>query len=462
MKLKLYDYQEQGVALELKMQRCINGDSMGAGKTAQAIVAVERAKATPCLIVCPSSMKITWQREIEKFTDLRPLILTDALKATFPYYIGKLNTHDVIITNYESLSKYFVVSLGEKPYRLKNFVFRDVINQIKSVIIDESARVKDPTARQTKIVKGLCTGKQYVFALTGTPVVNDVADIATQIQILGKMKEVAGDRATFMNLYGGGDNLEALQERLKATCYFRRETKDVLKDLPELTRTTVSNAMDEAVRPMYNTCMHDLKAFLMEYKALTEAQARRKMRMKALVKFMNLRVISGMGKVKSAIDFLHDTSEPIIVFAEHKAIVEALKEAFPSEVVTVTGSDSATDKQESIDLFQGGKKRIIVCSIRAAGVGLTLTASHNVVFIELPWTFADLSQCEARAHRNGQKSHVTSWIFINENSIDDRLYDLITSKKSLASKITGAIDNASFEDEASFDELANLIMTEEI
>ena len=131
-----YPYQEEGIAKTLEMKRCINGDEMGLGKTGQAIVSVARAKATPCLVICPASLKINWQREVENFTDLRPLILTDSIKSTFPYFIGTMNLYDVVIVNYESLKKYFVVK-AEKGAKLKDIIFQDVIKLFKSVIIDE-------------------------------------------------------------------------------------------------------------------------------------------------------------------------------------------------------------------------------------------------------------------------------------------------------------------------------------
>lgn len=179
--------------------------------------------------------------------------------------------------------------------------------------------------------------------------------------------------------------------------------------------------------------------------------------MKALVRFMNLRSISGRGKMKATIEFLHDTEEQIIVFAEHRDVVSAIKKEFPDEVCTVTGSDSQQQKQWAIDSFQARKKRIIICSIKAAGVGLTLTASSNVVFVELPWTMADLSQCECRAYRNGQKNAVTSWILMGANTIDGYLYSLIMQKGSIASKVTGEQDSA-IKDAAYFDELADLVL----
>lgn len=455
-KPKLYDYQEEGVRMELAMKRCINGDDMGTGKTVQSIVAIERAKATPCLVICPAALKVNWEREIKKFTNLRPLILTDSVNATYGYHLTKMDLYDVVICNYESLAKYFVVSLGEKPLKLKNFIFRNEVDILKSVIIDESARVKDPTTRQSKIIMGICQGKEYIYELTGTPVVNHATDMACQLAILGRIGEFGG-YGEFCNRYGENENLEELNQKIHETCYFRREKKDVLKDLPELTRTTISVALDSKTQEEYDTCQKDLLTFLLEYKNCSEDEARKKLRMKALVKFMNLRSISGKGKMKATIEFLHDTEEQIIVFAEHRDVVDAIKKEFPNEVCSVTGSDNQQQKQWAIDSFQAKKKRIIICSIKAAGVGLTLTASSNVVFTELPWTMADLSQCECRAYRNGQKNAVTSWILMGIDTIDSYLYSLIMKKGSIASKVTGEQDSA-IKDVAYFEELADLVL----
>ena len=259
-KPKLYDYQEEGVRMELAMKRCINGDDMGTGKTVQSIVAIERAKATPCLVICPAALKVNWEREIKKFTNLRPLILTDSVNATYGYHLTKMDLYDVVICNYESLAKYFVVSLGEKPLKLKNFIFRNEVDILKSVIIDESARVKDPTTRQSKIIMGICQGKEYIYELTGTPVVNHATDMACQLAILGRIDEFGG-YGEFCNRYGENENLEELNQKIHETCYFRREKKDVLKDLPELTRTTISVTLDSETQEEYDTCQKDLLTF---------------------------------------------------------------------------------------------------------------------------------------------------------------------------------------------------------
>lgn len=447
-----YPYQEEGIKKTLEMKRCINGDEMGLGKSLQAIVSVERAKATPCLIICPASLKINWQRETEKWTDLRPLILTDSIKSTFPYFIGQMNLYDVVIVNYESLKKYFVVH-AEKGAKLKDILFQDVIKQFKSIIIDECHRCKNPSTATARFTMGICSGKEYIIGLTGTPVVNDTMDLATQLCILGRIGDFGGFN-NFVNTYGEGKHLTELNAILHNSCYFRRGKKEVLKDLPDLTRSKV--IVDLCNREEYDLCEQDLKTWLKEYKEMDDAEIRRKMRKEALIRFMNLRTLAGKGKVEAAIQFLKDTNESIVVFCEHHDIVDRLKEAFP-DAVCVTGRQNAIQKQAAIDAFQSGDRRIIICSIKAAGVGLTLTASSNILFVELCWTMADLSQCESRCHRNGQKNAVNSWVLMGSRSIDRYLFQLIMDKGTIANTITGAEDDA-IKDERYFEELADLFL----
>lgn len=114
-------------------------------------------------------------------------------------------------------------------------------------------------------------------------------------------------------------------------------------------------------------------------------------------------------------------------------------------------------KQAAVDAFQSGKAQLIICSIKAAGVGLTLTASSNVAFVEFPWTYADCCQCEDRAHRIGQKDNVSCYYLIGRHTIDRTLYDIIHTKKSIANQIMGTDDEIP-TDEMYFDQLANLFL----
>lgn len=117
-----------------------------------------------------------------------------------------------------------------------------------------------------------------------------------------------------------------------------------------------------------------------------------------------------------------------------------MKKLFP-DAVTVTGEDNAIQKQAAVDAFQNDPNcRLIILNYKSGGTGLTLTASSRVAFIEFPWTFSDCEQAEDRAHRNGQKNNVNCYYFLGKDTIDEYMYEVIQTKKSIANGVTGTDD----------------------
>lgn len=466
LRVEPYEYQREGISFGLEHKRIIIGDEPGLGKTLQSIGIVDTARAYPCLVICPSSLKINWQREFEKFTDKSALVLDNNVRTTWGYLLS-MGVHQVAIVNYESLRKFFVWDIkGGKQFRLKDVVFCPQMQKFKSIIIDESHRVKDPSAQQTIFTKGLSVGKEYRILLSGTPVVNRPEDLIAQLSILDRIGEFGG-RAKFMADYCTDPKdktavpavpLSVLSKQLYDTCMIRREKAKVLPLLPDKTRVDlyveISNDNE------YNLAAADLAAYLQEYTECTDWEIRRKMRMEALVRFMTLRSLATKGKIAQAVDFIRaflGSGKKLIVFCSLHEIVDEIQKAFP-RAVTVTGRDSAVNKQASVDAFQNNPAvNLIICSIKAAGVGLTLTASSSVAFIELPWTFCDCCQCEDRAHRIGQKDNVTCYYLLGRGTIDHTIYNLIHRKKSIASEIMNSDDDIP-TDEMYFDELVNLFL----
>lgn len=457
LRIEPYPYQRDGILFGLEKKRLLIGDEPGLGKTLQSIGITDCADAYPCLVICPASLKINWQREFEKFTDKKALVLDNSTRTTWPYLL-QMGMYQVAIVNYESLRKYFVWDIKiEGTFRLKDVVFCPDIRRFRSVIIDESHRVKDPSTQQSIFTKGISSGKQYIILLSGTPVVNRPHDLVAQLSIMGRLGEFGG-RSKFLADYGDKDSdLTELSRLLYKRCMIRREKKTVLTELPDKTR--VDLYVDISNREEYDVAENDLRRYLEEYTACTDIEIRRKMRMKALVKFMTLRSLSAQGKVRQTVDFINThlaNDKPLVVFCSLHAIVDALKKQFP-KAVTITGRESLVEKQAAVDSFQAGHSRLAICSIKAAGVGLTLTASSSVAFVEFPWTYADCCQCEDRCHRIGQKENVTCYYLLGQHTIDHKLYQIIQDKKSIANQIMGADDDIP-TDSIYFDELVNIFM----
>lgn len=466
LKIEPYPYQQDGIRFGLEHKRIIIGDEPGLGKTLQSIGIVDTANAYPCLVICPSSLKINWQREFGKFTDKSALVLDNAVRTTWSYLLT-MGMHQVAVVNYESLRKYFVWDIkGGKHFRLKDVVFCPQIRMFKSIIIDESHRVKDPSAQQTIFTKGISVGKEWIILLSGTPVVNRPEDLIAQLSIMNRLSEFGG-RAQFMADYCTDPRdkmaepavpLSVLSRQLYETCMIRREKAKVLPQLPDKTRVDLYVEISNA--PEYNLAAADLAEYLRQYKECSDWEIRRKMRMEALVRFMTLRSLATMGKISQAVDFIRtflDSGKKLIVFCSLHDIVDELKKAFPKSV-TVTSRDNPANKQAAVDAFQNNPAvQLIICSIKAAGVGLTLTAASDVAFVELAWTYADCCQCEDRAHRIGQKDNVTCYYLLGRGTIDHTIYSLIHRKKSIANEIMNADDDIP-TDEMYFNELVETFL----
>ena len=445
LKIQPYPYQLKGIARGLELKRFMNCDEPGLGKTLQSIATINLANAFPCLVICPSSLKINWQREWEKFTDKKAMVLTDKVRDTWTFFY-QTGMHQVFIVNYESLKKYFVQRIKKaEGWTLRDVEFRNSINLFKSVIIDESHRCKSASTQQAKFCKGICTGKEWVIELTGTPVVNRPKDLIPQLAILNRMDDFGGYKP-FVNRYCSGQreasNLKELNFNLWKYCMFRREKSLVLTDLPDKIRQV--NTCEITNRKEYMDAERDLIMYLQKYKDADDEKIEKALRGEVMVRINILRQISARGKVRDVIEFVKDFREngkKIILFCSLHEVVDQLKRYFPT-AVSVTGRDSQDEKQRAVDAFQNSPKAdIIICSIKAAGVGLTLTASSNVAFVEFPWTYADCCQCEDRAHRIGQKDSVTCYYFLGRRTIDEKVYRIIQEKKNIANAVTGSTED---------------------
>lgn len=445
LKVQPYPYQLQGIARGLQLKRFINGDDMGLGKTLESIATINKADAFPCLVICPNVVKINWQREWHKFTDKKAMVLTDSVRDSWPFF-WQTGMNQVFIVNYESLRKYFVrrITKAEK-WTLKDVEFHNTIKLFKSVIIDESHKVKSTATQQTKFCKGIASGKEYIILLTGTPVVNKPKDLVAQLGIMDRMIDMGGWKG-FMLRYCSGpnqaSNLKELNYKLWQHCFFRREKSKVLTQLPDKVRLIVSCEITN--RKEYMDAERDLIDYLKRYKEADDEKIQKSLKGEVMVRIGILKDITARGKLKEVIDFVKDFREngkKIILFCNLHEIVDRLMIAFPS-AVCVTGRQNMQEKQASVDAFQKNPKTdVIICSIKAASAGITLTAASDVAFIELPWTYADCDQAESRAHRIGQKDSVNCYYLLGRRTIDQKLYRIIEEKKHISNAVLGAEDN---------------------
>lgn len=455
MLLSPYAYQLEGVRYALDNKRCIFGDQPGLGKTLQAICAVVKAhheamvygETFPVLVICPAALKVNWKREFKKFAGIDALILDDSNRASWERFweLKKPNGEaicPVFITNYESLKKFFVLRVKNTTrFTLSSIEFDERIRVFKSVIIDESHKCKSSKTQQSKFVEGICRGKKWIFALTGTPVVNNNTDLIQQLKILGRLDDFGGYKQ-FVGRFCDGpkqsSNMKELNYRLWCCCFFRREKQKVLTQLPDKMRQYITCEITN--RKEYQDAEANFLRYLRQYKNADDDKIARAMRGEVMVRMGILKEIAARGKVKAVAEFIHDVidgGEKLIMFAYLKEVVAALKNEFP-DAVTVTGSDNITQKQNAVDRFQNDPDcKLIILNYKSGGTGLTLTAASRVGFIEFPWTYSDCEQAEDRAHRNGQKNAVNCYYFLGDKTIDEYMYKVIQTKKDIANEVTG-------------------------
>jgi SWI/SNF-related matrix-associated actin-dependent regulator 1 of chromatin subfamily A len=372
-----YHYQDKGIARGLELKRFINADEPGTGKTIQSIgtaLAFEQSGINPwpCLIICPATLKENWRREIEeKFTNKRAVILSDKTRANWPGLVRMGMGHFVIV-NYESLWSFFVVSAATKNNakpKLADIKFTPLIGLFKSMIVDEAHKLRNDGTAQSMVAKGISIGKEIIMLLTGTPIVNKPNDLIPLLSIMGRLPEFGGFKYYLDRYCAGGSgagNLNELNGKLNNSCFFRREKKDVLQDLPDKMREIFT--CDITTRAEYAAAKGDLGKFLRE-QGYSEKQVDKSLNAEIMVKIGVLKAISARGKLPEAIEHIQevvDAGQKIVVFIHQKFMAESLLKAFPgavcirgTDIDPVTGKEktqSLSARQAAKDAFQGCNK----------------------------------------------------------------------------------------------------------
>ena len=427
---ELMPFQKEGVAYALQKKRTFIADEMGLGKTVQAIATLQAAQAYPAVIITPSVVKLNWEREARRWLPEDREI--HAVKNGKD--LDTIENSDVVIINYELVSK-MMDSLMERPFRM--------------LIMDESHYAKNPKSQRTKAISTLSKGVEYILLLSGTPLLNRPCELISQLKIMGRLREFGG-WSGFVHKYcdavktrfgwdiSGSSNLKELNAKLRNTCYIRRNKKAVLKDLPDKRRSEVVFELPAKSIKVYKKAKDDLVSYLRDNLDKSEEEIERAKKAEALVKIEVLKQVSAQLKLEQATEWIHDfleTGEKLLVFMTHHEMVDTLKKEFP-DAITITGDTSTEDKQAAIDKFQNDPNtKLALLGLKAANIGITMTAASNVAFLELGWTPSEMEQAEDRVYRIGQKNSVNVWYLLAADTIDMQIASLI-DRKHLVTKAT--------------------------
>ena len=422
---ELHPFQRAGVRYALERRRTFIADEQGLGKTVQALATLESDNAFPAVVICPASMKLTWERETHIWLPDRAVAVLEG--RTEAAWDEKAEAAEIVVLNYDILDAHSE-RLAERAPR--------------ALVLDESHYVKNPTAQRTKAALELAArlpDGALRLALTGTPILNRPEELVAQLRVLGRLGEF-GSGARLSRRFRAAGSDDRLHWNLRARCYVRRTKAQVLSQLPAKRHDTVpillSNERD------YRLAEQDVVAWLQSLPldlGSIDAKVAAALRAEQLVRLNNLRQLAVKGKLPTALAWIADflaSGEPLVVFAEHIATQRAVIERFP-EAVHILGADSTRRRQDAMDAFQTEDgPQLMVCSMRAASQGITLTRASNVAFLELDWTPARHDQAEDRLHRIGQESAVTAWYLLAPETIDETMAELLERKRGVINAVT--------------------------
>lgn len=360
----------------------------------------------------------------------------------------------------------------------------------RGLVCDESHRLRGSTSQRTKALINMSANIPIRYMLTGTPVVNRPIELLPQLQILGRIDDLGG--AVYykirycqgvpgqMDQWNGARRLDELRDRLTKVCMinrpwqmFRKADEPRVQLLPVMIDNESEYRRAEAdiagwfVEHVQNGNVdawlkNQMRRYPQQAKALANAPRARQLdaflnaaenrilRMEALQRIIHLRNVVAKGKISTAAEFIDDIVESgrkIVVFAIHKEVQALLYKALahhgPSTIFAEQNSES---RGEHIAAFQEDPSRMVMlASLGAGGEGVTLTAAADVLFVELAWTPMEMIQGLGRVNRHGQTKPVNGYWMSGEMgtgksaspTIDRYMYDLLTAKSDVISKIMG-------------------------
>ncbi|KAF2559314.1 hypothetical protein F2Q68_00015462 [Brassica cretica] len=346
-----------------------------------------------------------------------------------------------------------------------NIISYDVVTKLdkllmaldfKVVIADESHFLKNAQAKRTTATLPVIKKAQYAILLSGTPALSRPIELFKQLEALYpdvyRNVHEYGSRyckGGVFGIYQGASNHEELHNLMKATVMIRRLKKDVLSELPSKRRQQVFLDLAEKDMKQINALFRELKVVKAKIKDCMSEDDIKSLKFTEKQLINKIYTDSAEAKIPAVTDYLGTVLEAgckFLVFAHHQSMLEALHQFLKKKKVgciRIDGSTPASSRQVLVSDFQGNDEiKAAVLSIRAAGVGITLTAASTVIFAELAWTPGDLIQAEDRAHRIGQVSSVNIHYLLANDTVDDIIWDVVQSKLENLGQVLDGQENA--------------------
>lgn len=434
MKPKLFTFQKKGVRkLHHFHGAALLADDMGLGKTLQVLQYLHEKEAWPAVVVCPAFLKLTWEREAGRLLSIPSFILNGKNPPTGGFGFN----HKLYIINYEIIQYWIEYIRKLKPLAL---------------IMDECHYIKNRGAKRTKIVRTLAKHVPIRVGVSGTPLLNRPAELFPVLNVLRPelyssffpfaMRYCNPKRLPWGWNYNGASNLGELHRKMKRTCLIRQRKKDVLTELPDKNRIVLPMEMEN--KKDYLEASQDFIAWLRKE---SPGKVHAALKAESLVRLGYLKRLAALSKIKSVLNWIDNyferSNDKLVLFCIHQKIIQIIHERYKTKTVMVDGTTPMRKRQQYVDAFQTNKEvKLFLGQIKAAGVGLTLTAASTVGFVELDWVPANHAQAEDRIHRIGQKESCDIFYFVAQDTIEIDLCDIIQDKQSILSQtLDGKADN---------------------
>jgi len=438
------EHQKEAIEKLVKNKKFILADDMGLGKTTSTIVAALETGAKKILIICPASLKLNWEREIANYSD-RTVFIAEGKKFS--------NEHDFVIINYDILKNFHDPKDKDDSELMRaNFDL---------VIMDEAHMISNPQAQRTKIANDIASKSNRVWLLSGTPMTSRPMNYYNLLHLVDS--PVAMNWMAYAKRYcngfqfavgkrkvwnvTGASNLDELRER--TSTHILRRLKEEVLDLPE-----------KIITPVYlRLKSKDYEELMGEYFDWYDENPEESSSLTVqFSKLMKVRKVIAQEKINNTIELAENIIEQgkkVIIFTNFTDTLNIIYNHFGKQAVYLDGSCSKFHRQNAVDEFQTNDKiKVFVGNLKAAGVGITLTAAEAVIMNDLSFVPAEHSQAEDRSHRIGQKNSTSVYYPLFENTIEGAIYDILNRKKKIISTVMG---DGMFDEATIIEEMLNLI-----
>jgi len=435
----LFKHQESAIKFLLKKNKSILSDDMGLGKTKSAIAAALLSGSEKILVICPANAKINWFREITEYIDEEMVTIVKS-----GFWQPKVFT----IINYDILNRFHEIEDKRKKEEIKSFINEEKFDLL---IVDEAHMIKNKSSIRGKIVAQISENIERVWLLTGTPIANRPMDYYNLLKVCkipvvdnfqhfayrycaakSFNKKLASGKVKRIWLTDGASNLEELH--IKTKNYILRRKKEDHLDLPPKIISPFYLELDD--RKGYDNAFN-------EYVEWLKLEGRKLGPARQMTEMVILRKFISEQKVPLTLDMVNNFLEQsedkkIIIFTVFTESLKKLKGELGDISVCHNGEMNEKEKQKSIDEFQTNpNKRVFIGNIISAGSAITLTASDTTIFHDIDFVPSNHQQAEDRNYRIGQEKTVNIYYPIFQDTIEEKIYEMLNRKKQVISKIMG-------------------------